>query len=343
VDAGDRVQAAVDGLAAGLGLPVLVEDPRFRPLWWSAQRDVDGTRLRSILHRSVDPSAAALVVRWGLPTAEGPVRTPAAPEADMVARWCVPLRRDRRLHGYLWISHPDARVTAEQLAGVVACAARATDFLAARHRGADDPVRHRARLLERLARGRDVAAADELAALADLPGDAAVVVCAPGRPGGWPLRGGLSVHAGEPPRPATSGPPVALADLHVAVRRARLVQQALRAGAVLAEPTWTALGSWHLVVAAPDDLAVGDLHPGAETLLALPRPELAETARTVLDAGGDVARAAAALHVHRTTLYYRLDRIRALTGVDLKDGGDRDDLRAALRLAAFRAAAADGW
>jgi DNA-binding PucR family transcriptional regulator len=112
---------------------------------------------------------------------------------------------------------------------------------------------------------------------------------------------------------------------------------------VLAEPTWTALGSWRLVVAAPDDLAVGDLHPGAETLLALPRPELAETARTVLDAGGDVARAAAALHVHRTTLYYRLDRIRALTGVDLKDGGDRDDLRAALRLAAFRAAAADGW
>jgi serine/threonine-protein kinase len=46
----------------------------------------------------------------------------------------------------------------------------------------------------------------------------------------------MSVHAGALPRPATSGPPVALADLHVAVRRARLVQQVLRAGAVLAEP-----------------------------------------------------------------------------------------------------------
>src|SRR3954453_9321003 len=125
VGAGDRVQAAVDRLAAGLGLPVLVEDPRFRPLWWSAQRDVDGPRLRSILQRTVDPSAAALVVRWGLPTAEGPVRTPAAPEADMVPRWCVPLRRDRRLHGYLWVSDPDARVTGRQLAEVVACADRA--------------------------------------------------------------------------------------------------------------------------------------------------------------------------------------------------------------------------
>jgi hypothetical protein len=341
VDAGDRVQADVDRLAAGLGLPVLVEDPRFRPLWWSAQRDVDGTRLRSILHRTVDPAAAAMVVRWGLPTAEGPVRTPAAPEADMVARWCVPLRRDRRLHGYLWVSDPDARVTGQQLAEVVACATRATDFLTAQHDGTDHPARHRARLLERLARGRDVAAADELAALEDLPGDPPVVVCAPGLPRGWPLRGGISVHVGELPRPATSGPPVALADLHVAVRRARLVQQVLRAGAVLAEPAWTALGSWHLIVSAPDDLAVGDLHPAAETLLALPRPELAETARTVLDAGGDVARAAAALHVHRTTLYYRLDRIRELTGVDLRDGTAREDLHAALRLAAFRAAAVD--
>jgi PucR C-terminal helix-turn-helix domain len=339
VSGAERVQAAVDRLAAGLGLPVLVEDPRFRPLWWSAQHDVDATRLRSILHRAVEPAAAALVVRWGLPTAEGPVRTPAAPEAEMVARWCVPLRRDRRLHGYLWISDPDARVTEEQLGEVVACAARAADFLAEQHRGADGRGRRRARLLERLVRRRDDAAADELAALEDLPDDARVTVCAPARPGGWPLRGGMSAHVGPLPCPATSGPPVPLADLHVAVRRARLVQQVLRAGAVLAEPTWPALGSWHLVVAAPDDLAVGDLHPGAETLLALPRRELAETARAVLDAGGDVARAAAALHVHRTTLYYRLDRIRALTGVDLKDGGDRDDLRAALRLAAFRAAA----
>jgi DNA-binding PucR family transcriptional regulator len=63
------------------------------------------------------------------------------------------------------------------------------------------------------------------------------------------------------------------------------------------------------------------------------------TARTVLDHGGDIARAAAQLHIHRTTLYYRLDRIEALTGVNLRTGPQRDALAMALRLAAFRLAA----
>jgi DNA-binding PucR family transcriptional regulator len=62
------------------------------------------------------------------------------------------------------------------------------------------------------------------------------------------------------------------------------------------------------------------------------------TARTVLDRGGDIAAAAAALHIHRTTLYYRIDRIEALTGVNLRAGPGRDDLHLALRLAAYREA-----
>ena len=66
-----------------------------------------------------------------------------------------------------------------------------------------------------------------------------------------------------------------------------------------------------------------------------------DTARTVLDCGGDIARAAARLHIHRTTLYYRIERIEALTGVNLKASPQRDDLHMALRLAAFRLAAAD--
>ena len=45
------------------------------------------------------------------------------------------------------------------------------------------------------------------------------------------------------------------------------------------------------------------------------------------------ARAAAALHVHRQTLYSRLARIEALTGLDLADGDARLLLHASLRSA----------
>ena len=66
------VQSAVDELGASLAHPVLVEDARHRPIWWSAQGQVDGTRMRTILQHEVDPAAAAVVVRLGLARARGP-------------------------------------------------------------------------------------------------------------------------------------------------------------------------------------------------------------------------------------------------------------------------------
>ena len=73
-------------------------------------------------------------------------------------------------------------------------------------------------------------------------------------------------------------------------------------------------------------------------LARLPRAELMTTARVVLDHGGDVTAAAAELHIHRTTLYYRLERIETLIGVNLRTGPARDDLHMALLLAAYRLA-----
>src|SRR5581483_1125478 len=87
---------------------------------------------------------------------------------------------------------------------------------------------------------------------------------------------------------ATSGPPIPLVRLSTAVRRAGATLQALRAGARLRAPTWTALGAWHLVVAAPDELGPADLHPGADILAGQPRSDLLLTARTLLENGGDV-------------------------------------------------------
>ena len=330
------VQVAVDELAAALAHAVLVEDPTHRPLWWSAQGEVDGTRMRTIMQREVLPAAKDVVVRLGLARAARPVRTPAVPEAEMLPRWCVPLRSAGELLGYLWVLNGDGRVTEDDLPRIVACADVAVSALVQPR----DQEHRRAALLARLETGPDPDAARELIALEDLDPAVGVVVQGPRARGGWPLHDGLSAHVDPPPKlVATSGSPVPLGELHVAVRRATATLQAIRAGAVPDRPSWDALGAWHLIVAAPPDLAVADIHPGAQVLARLPRPDLMITARAVLEHGGDVARTAAELHIHRTTLYYRLDRIQALIGVNLRSGTGREDLHMALRLAAYRLAA----
>ena len=57
------------------------------------------------------------------------------------------------------------------------------------------------------------------------------------------------------------------------------------------------------------------------------------TLETFLDNAGDVQRTASELFVHRTTLYYRLQRIEELTGADLADGNARLALHLGLKLA----------
>lgn len=201
-----------------------------------------------------------------------------------------------------------------------------------------DVARRRNQLLRALLHGPDPAAATELIKVERLRPDSGVQVDAGGRRGGWPLTGGLRAHvAGDRPRAATSGAPLPLVELAEAVRRAHATLTAVRAGAQLDPVSWDALGAWRLVVDAPADLTAAQLHPAAATLASLPRDDLLLTARTVLDLG-DVTAAAARLHVHRTTLYYRLDRIAELTGVDLRDGRTRTDLQLALWLGAYRRA-----
>ena len=98
---------------------------------------------------------------------------------------------------------------------------------------------------------------------------------------------------------------------------------------------WDALGAWRLVVDAPSTLTVADVHPGAVTLASLSRDDLDHCTGGARH-GGDVIGAADGLHVHRTTLYYRLNRIQELTGVDLRHGAARTDLQVALWLDAYR-------
>lgn len=72
--------------------------------------------------------------------------------------------------------------------------------------------------------------------------------------------------------------------------------------------------------------------PNVSALWAGPGDLYEETARAYLRHGANAQKTAAALHVHRTTLYWRLDNIERLVGIDLSDGDDRFRLHLALKL-----------
>ncbi|MER7760934.1 helix-turn-helix domain-containing protein [Streptomyces sp. NPDC097619] len=83
---------------------------------------------------------------------------------------------------------------------------------------------------------------------------------------------------------------------------------------------WAEIGPYRMLAALPPG-AVRD--PATEALLSPAHPELARTAEVFLDCAGQAGRAAAALGIHRQTLYYRLSRVEQLTGLDLDEGEDR--------------------
>lgn len=300
---------------------------------------VDQTRATTILDRRVDPRAAAVIHTFGIRDADTPVRTPDMPDRGMWARWCMPARHDGRLVGYLWVLDPDDALTEDQKPLLIECADTAADALASSASADLDRRHRRAELITQLLTHPDQAAAAELARIEHLPHDILVQVEAPARTGGWRLPDAMSAHiVRRRPRQATSGEPLPLIDLLVATDRARATLRVIAAGGRLRSPTWSSLGSWHLIVTAPPELAVSAVHPAADILRSQPRDDLLVTARMVLDHAGDIAAAAAELHIHRTTIYYRLDRIRELTGVNLLGGGETADLQLALRLDAYRRA-----
>lgn len=129
-------------------------------------------------------------------------------------------------------------------------------------------------------------------------------------------------------QPGLDGCPISARQAHTAAKVAGLLDGF---GPVA---TWDSLGVYSLLLQLPQrELSVDLCPPG---LLRLVRGDgsgrLLETAETYLDCAGDTARAAGALHIHRTTLYYRLDRIQAISGFDLANGGDRLSLHLGAKL-----------
>ncbi|MFV0127625.1 PucR family transcriptional regulator [Streptomyces sp. HMX112] len=128
-----------------------------------------------------------------------------------------------------------------------------------------------------------------------------------------------------------AGPRRGLADLGTAWREA-----VATARASLAEPRlgpiaqWSSIGPYRLLTALP---ATPPHDPAVRPLLGPAHGELARTAEAFLDHAGQAGRTAAALGIHRQTLYYRLSRVEQLTGLDLDNGEDRLLLHMALKAA----------
>jgi hypothetical protein len=96
---------------------------------------------------------------------------------------------------------------------------------------------------------------------------------------------------------------------------------------------WPRLGVHRLLgigthAALRDALSV----PGVTRLIAEGGSDLVHTAAVYLDEAGSVQRSAAALGIHRQTLYHRLEKIERLSGLNLDSGRDRLQLHLALTL-----------
>ncbi len=359
----DDLQDVVDEVARLLGAPATLEDTDFALLAFAAHPLDDGTamdavRTRSILGRGSTPATRRWFEDLGIARATGPLRTPADPDAGILTRLLLPVRHEGRTLGYLWLLDGGRTDPADDgdpaLAAALALAARAGALLARRRDDDDlgealaavlggapsaDRDRAGAVLAARLGGAGVVLAAlrpaggalprgwrppPGAAVLGDGRTEIALAVRLPGAPATVAAAGLRGLPAGS--SAGVSDPATAVADLPGRWAQARAAAAVAAVVPRLAPVTsWADLGGWRVAAAlpAPD--------PAVTPLLA--EPALTTTAEAYLDAAGSVVRTSAALGIHRQTLYARLGRITALTGLDLADGDTRLLVHASLRRA----------
>jgi hypothetical protein len=335
----------------------------------SSAATMDAVRTRSILTRGSPAPTRAWFEEFGIASAEAPLRTPADPAAGILTRLVIPVRHAGRTRGYLWLLDggriDPAAADDPALAAAVDLAGHAGRLLAERAASDDDLGRPLSAALTGSAAARAQGVRALGAALGDelplvlvalvpgpdglperwrRPGAGAVATVLPDDPAG-PVAAVLVTLAGTADlRPAGALAAASLAGLPPGstagvsqVRRgvtelpAQWGQARAAARVAGAVPHlspvahWAELGAWRPVteLTGPDPVVVPLL---ADRVLT-------ETAEAFLDCAGSASRAASALQIHRQTLYYRLSRIEAVTGLDLADGGARLLLHASLRAA----------
>lgn len=181
-------------------------------------------------------------------------------------------------------------------------------------------------------------------AVAERSGDLVLLVPAdgPGAPVTDVVESAITALArlGLPEVVAGVGDEVPLREAGVSDRRARAALRVVRprtrtqpqpsGPAATRVHAWDSLGVMRLLGGrAADDLVEAVRTPAVTALLHGPE-ELLETAWVYLEEAGSVASTASRLGLHRQSVYHRMHRIEALTGLDLARGRDRLELHLAL-------------
>ncbi|REE95828.1 PucR-like helix-turn-helix protein [Thermomonospora umbrina] len=364
-------QALVDEVSALLQAPATLEDREFSLIAFSSHDDdLDPVRTRSILSRRSSAAVRAWFEGFGIARADGPVHTPPDPATGVRSRLCLPARHEGRTYGYLWLlDDGTVDATDPRVAKAMSLAARAGRLLAAEFQADEAAPRAFARLLSASPEDR----ADGAATLSGMGHPAAsspiaVVVIRPTirltrvpmdvlvhhTAGGAALLVPLHEAADTVPARSTAtrllgttpwvtvgvgggraGVVDAVGSWHEARTAWRVARAVPEVGPVAC---WDALGVHRLIASLPGaapGAAVAD--PAVRPLFEDAHADLLRTAEVYLDHAGHAQQAAAALSVHRQTLYYRLSRIEAITGLAFDSGEDRLLLHTALKAARLAA------
>jgi hypothetical protein len=346
------LQLVVDDLAGRLGRPVLLEDHAQSVLAYSEQAEpIDDVRRDSILRRHTASDVRRRFRAAGIFEARGPLRVPGT--SSVLPRVCVPVRHRERLLGFVWLidspAMPDAEVamvaeSAGELALTLVHAVLAAGVSAQREQAAlarllagdasdvsvllDEGGFPALPVTVLVVRGpREALLEGLLAARMRFPArhlvraDHGVLVCAgPVRaadvPGLFAVPVAVGVGGVRPALPLAG-------ESYVEARHAALVASRVPGFGPVA--SWDSLGVYRMLASVPAEA----VHPG---VLRLPA-DLLVTLETYLDSAGSAVETAKALRLHRTSLYYRLQRVAEVTGANLRNGDERLTLHLSLKLA----------
>ncbi|HEY4458549.1 MAG TPA: helix-turn-helix domain-containing protein [Pseudonocardiaceae bacterium] len=136
---------------------------------------------------------------------------------------------------------------------------------------------------------------------------------------------------------ATGDPADALIGAITSYRQAKLAAKVGRTVPSVGDrPQWRDLGVFRVLAQLPpDDALASGLDPRVATVLRSGDQPVVLTLETYLDLGCDAKVTAERLHLHRGTLYYRLQKAERIGGIDLRNGADRLSVHLGLKLARF--------